>query len=138
MYEYLLGIDDVGLRNATRQSSIDFANSLPLLPYPLLLAIMAPVTITYTSHPAPSQPINQAIKSLKDQLPLRNLHWKPTTRTSLRTIQELNVELVELGDVPTGGRGALGSVLEQPLVNLCVVVCEVGYTRLSLRKVADE
>ena len=110
----------------------------PLLPYPLLLAIMAPVTITYTSHPAPSQPINQAIKSLKDQLPLRNLHWKPTTRTSLRTIQELDVELVELGDVPTGGRSALGSVIEQPLVNLCVVVCEVGHTRRSLRKVADE
>jgi len=87
---------------------------------------MAPVTITYTSNPAPSKLMNQAIKSLKDQLPLRNLHWKPTTRTSLRTIQELNVELVELGDVPTGGRSALGSVLEQPLVNLCMVVCEVG------------
>jgi len=87
---------------------------------------MAPVTITYTSNPAPSKLINQAIKSLKDQLPLRNLHWKPTTRTSLRTIQELNVELVELGDVPTSGRSALGSVLEQPLVNLCMVVCEVG------------
>jgi len=87
---------------------------------------MAPVTITYTSHPAPSQPINQAIKALRDQLPLRNLHWKPTTRTSLRTIQELDVELVELGDVPTGGRSGLGSVLEQPLVNLCMVVCEVS------------
>lgn len=87
---------------------------------------MAPATITYTSHPAPSNPINQAIKSLRDQLPLRNLHWKPTTRTSLRTIQELDVELVELGDVPTGARSGLGSVLEQPMVNLCMVVCEAG------------
>jgi hypothetical protein len=96
---------------------------------------MAPVTITYTSHPAPSQPINQAIKSLRDQLPLRNLHWKPSTRTSLRTIQEIDVELVELGDVPTRGRSGLSSVLEQPLVNLCMVVCEVsaGYQSRGLR-----
>jgi hypothetical protein len=127
---------DSKMLRVNRQLTLRFHH--PLLPHLLLLAIMAPVTITYTSHPAPSQPINQAIKSLKDQLPLRNLHWKPTTRTSLRTIQELNVELVELGDVPTGGRSALGSVLEQPLVNLCVVVCEVGQLRRSSRKVADE
>jgi hypothetical protein len=107
-------------------ASIDFAVPDRLLhPLYLYYSAMAPVTITYTSHPAPSQPINQAIKALRDQLPLRNLHWKPTTRTSLRTIQELDVELVELGDVPTGGRSGLGSVLEQPLVNLCMVVCEV-------------
>jgi hypothetical protein len=127
LYEYLLGIDDdVGLQNATRQSSIDFAISPP-----------PPSVPTPTSHHGasyyhlylPSGPFT-AYQS-------RNLHWKPTTRTSLRTIQELDVELVELGDVPTGGRSALGSVLEQPLVNLCVVVCEVGHTRRSLRKVAD-
>jgi hypothetical protein len=107
-------------------ASIDFAFPDHLLhPLSTTISAMAPVTITYTSHPAPSQPINQAIKALRDQLPLRNLHWKPTTRTSLRTIQELDVELVELGDVPTGGRSGLGSVLEQPLVNLCMVVCEV-------------
>lgn len=87
---------------------------------------MAPITLTYTSHPAPSQHINAAVSGLRAQLPLRNLHWKPSTRTSLRTIQEVDVELVELGDVPTGARSGLGSVIEQPLVNLCLVVCEVS------------
>jgi hypothetical protein len=118
-------------------ASIDFVvyvQSPPICTSPSYIvtfthAIMAPVTITYTSHPAPSQPINQAIRSLRDQLPLRNLHWKPSTRTSLRTIQEIDVELVELGDVPTGGRNGLSSVLEQPLVNLCIVVCEVSTPR---------
>jgi hypothetical protein len=86
---------------------------------------MAPVTLTYTSHPAPSKHINAAISGLRAQLPLRNLHWKPSTRTSLRTILEVDVEMVELGDVPTGIRSGLGSVLEQPLVNMCLVVCEV-------------
>ncbi|KAK8845493.1 hypothetical protein IAR55_006206 [Kwoniella newhampshirensis] len=85
-----------------------------------------PVTVTYTLHPTSSQPspiLHSAIAGIRAHLPLRNLHWKSSSRTSLRTIQELDVELVELGEASTL-RDISGSVLEAPLVNLCLVVCE--------------
>nr|XP_031863557.1 uncharacterized protein CI109_000809 [Kwoniella shandongensis]KAA5530629.1 hypothetical protein CI109_000809 [Kwoniella shandongensis] len=85
-----------------------------------------PVTVTYTLHPSSSQPspiLHSAIAGIRAHLPLRNLHWKSSSRTSLRTIQELDVELVELGEASTL-RDISGSVLEAPLVNLCLVVCE--------------
>ncbi|WVQ80318.1 hypothetical protein IAT38_002423 [Cryptococcus sp. DSM 104549] len=88
-----------------------------------------PITITYTLHPSPSTPsstspiLQNAIAGIRAHLPLRNLHWKSSSRTSLRTIQEVDVELVELGEV-TGRREGAGGVLEMPLVNMCLVVCE--------------
>ncbi|OCF36173.1 hypothetical protein I316_02045 [Kwoniella heveanensis BCC8398] len=97
-----------------------------------------PVTITYTLHPTsssgpePSEPssttqqraLQNAIAGIRAHLPLRNLHWKSSTRTSLRTIQEVDVRLVELGEVSSVRDGVGSSVLEAPLVNLCLVVCE--------------
>ncbi|WRT63733.1 uncharacterized protein IL334_000656 [Kwoniella shivajii] len=96
-----------------------------------------PVTITYTLHPSPTpstsnstQVLQSAISGIKSHLPLRNLHWKSSTRTSIRTIQEVDIELVELGEINSvrdnlGGIGGNGSsVLDTPLVNLCLVVCE--------------
>ncbi|ORY22633.1 hypothetical protein BCR39DRAFT_551248 [Naematelia encephala] len=96
------------------------------------------VLITYTLHPSPSSPStpppSAQIRALQDtlhafalQFPLRNLHWKSPTRTALRTIQELDVRMVELGELGGGtgtGRDVGSSVLEAPLVNLCLVVCE--------------
>ena len=84
------------------------------------------VVVTYTFHPPTSSTLTSAIRGIKEQLPLRNLHWKPSTRTALRTIQELDVKLVELGDAGTLGREPNGSVLESPLVHLCLVTCEVS------------
>ncbi|WVF66156.1 hypothetical protein IAT40_000896 [Kwoniella sp. CBS 6097] len=96
-----------------------------------------PVTITYTLHPTsssssssgPSSTIQQralqnAIAGIRAHLPLRNLHWKSSTRTSLRTIQEVDVRLLELGEASTVRDGVGASLLEAPLVNLCLVVCE--------------
>jgi hypothetical protein len=84
------------------------------------------VLVTYTAHPTGSADVHHAISAINSQLPLRNLHWKPSNRTSLRTIQELDVRLVELGEAAGGAQGLGGSVLERPLVNLCLVVCEVS------------
>ena len=94
-------------------------------------AVMPPrsILVTYTLHPSSTpgsiHPIQAALKGIQSQLPLRNLHWKSSTRTSLRTIQEVDVSLVELGEVGSISKEIGGSVLEWPLVNLCLVVCEV-------------
>ena len=89
------------------------------------------VLVTYTLHPSPPpdhfHPIHAALKGIRAQLPLRNLHWKSSSRTALRTIQEVEVTLLELGEVRSVSKEVGGSVLEWPLVNLCLVVCEVGY-----------
>nr|XP_019014675.1 uncharacterized protein I206_00759 [Kwoniella pini CBS 10737]OCF53456.1 hypothetical protein I206_00759 [Kwoniella pini CBS 10737] len=98
-----------------------------------------PVTITYTLHPSYTSPsssnqtnqiLNLAIQGIKQHLPLRNLHWKSSTRTSLRTIQEIDIELIELGEISSTTNnnkfnlGNESSILDNPLVNLCLVVCE--------------
>ncbi len=87
------------------------------------------VLVTYTLHPSPTpgpvQPIQAALNGIRAQFPLRNLHWKSSSRTALRTIQEVDVTLLELGEVGSVSKEVSGSILEWPLVNLCLVVCEV-------------
>ncbi|KIR55035.1 hypothetical protein I315_02272 [Cryptococcus gattii Ru294] len=92
---------------------------------------MPPTTITYTLHPTPSHAsssssvLHNAVAGIKAHLPLRNLHWKSSSRTSLRTIQEIDIDLVDLGEA-TSLRDKNTSVLDSPLVNMCLVVCEDG------------
>ncbi|KAK4686207.1 trafficking protein particle complex subunit 10, partial [Tremellales sp. Uapishka_1] len=73
------------------------------------------VLVTYTFYPSGSHDLHHAVSGINAQLPLRNLHWKSQTRTSLRTIQELEVRLLELGDVPPNKDHVAGSVLVAPL-----------------------
>ena len=69
----------------------------------------------------------QLQNGLSFQLPLRNLHWKPVSRPSIRTIQELEVELVALDSVRDELTSQVPStLLEKPLLNLYVVTCEVN------------
>ncbi|XAO26570.1 hypothetical protein I312_105407 [Cryptococcus bacillisporus CA1280] len=92
---------------------------------------MPPTTITYTLHPTPSHAsssssvLHNAVAGIKAHLPLRNLHWKSSSRTSLRTIQEIDIDIVDLGEA-TSLRDKNTSVLDSPLVNMCLVVCEDG------------
>ena len=65
--------------------------------------------------------------SLLAQLPLRNIHWKSSSHATLRTIHELDFNLVQLDSV----RDELTSqipvtILEKPLLNMYVVTCEVS------------
>ena len=87
------------------------------------------VLVTYTLHPSPtpgsSNPIQAALNGIRAQIPLRNLHWKSSSRTALRTIQEVSVTLLELGEAGSVSKEIAGSILDWPLVNLCLVVCEV-------------
>ena len=87
------------------------------------------VLVTYTLHPTPApgslNPIQAALNGIRAQFPLRNLHWKSSSRTALRTIQEVDVTLLELGEAGSFSKEIAGSILDWPLVNLCLVVCEV-------------
>ncbi|KAI0724064.1 trafficking protein particle complex subunit 10 [Cerioporus squamosus] len=86
------------------------------------------VTITY------SGPIiflstdhwKQIYASLASQLPLRNLHWKSTSRNALRSIQELDVKLVALETLREDQAASQvpQTVLDKPLLNLYVFICE--------------
>ena len=60
------------------------------------------------------------------QFPLKNLHWKPATRTSIRTIQSLDVSLLALEHVREEGASQIPvSILEKPLLNVYMLACEV-------------
>ena len=86
------------------------------------------ITVTYTLHPTTGpqrEHLLDALTGIQAQLPLRNLHWKPSTRTALRTIQEIDVRLVDLGEVGPP-REVGGSVMDGALVNICLVACDVG------------
>lgn len=87
-----------------------------------------PIVLTYTVHPTQGpqrEYLTDALTGMQAQLPLRNLHWKSPTRTALRTIQEVDVQLMELGEVGPP-REVGGSVLEGALVNLCFIACDVS------------
>jgi hypothetical protein len=101
------------------------------------------VTLTYTrdlsmstqrvvvTYSAPQSFISsdqwvQLHDALSAQLPLRNIHWKPQTRPSIRTVQELEVQLVPLNTVRDESTSQVPySLLEKPLLNIFVVTCEV-------------
>ena len=98
------------------------------------------VVVTY-SAPQPflsSDQWKQIYSALLEQLPLRNIHWKPQTRPSIRTIQELEVQLVPLDTVRDEHTSQVPySLLERPLVNIYVVTCEVKlrhWVRLIVHK----
>lgn len=96
------------------------------------------VIVTY-SAPQPflsSDQWTQLHGALSAQLPLRNIHWKPQTRPSIRTIQELDVQLVPLNSVRDENTSQVPySLLEKPLLNVYVVLCEV---KLDFRRFLRE
>jgi len=91
------------------------------------------VLVTYTAPPLfqSSESWKRIREALVSQLPLRNIHWKPASRPSIRTIQELYITLNPLDTT----RDELVSqvpvtVLEKPLLNIYIVTCEVGRNHL--------
>ncbi|KAG9041581.1 hypothetical protein FS837_012056 [Tulasnella sp. UAMH 9824] len=74
--------------------------------------------------------------SLKERLPLRNLHWRSVSRPSVRSVQELDVELVSLESVRDEPSSQIPTtLLERPLLNIYFVTCEDADTyKTSVRK----
>jgi len=87
------------------------------------------VVVTYSAPQSflSSDQWQQLHAAFTAQLPLRNIHWKPQTRPSIRTIQELQVQLVPLNTVRDENTSQVPySLLERPLLNIYVVTCEVN------------
>lgn len=84
--------------------------------------------VTYTT--APTFLLTGAWKQiqavLKAQFPLRNIHWKPPSRSSVLTIQELDVKFVPFESVRDEHASQIPTtLLEKPLLHIYVVTCEV-------------
>ncbi|KAF7322882.1 hypothetical protein HMN09_00067600 [Mycena chlorophos] len=80
--------------------------------------------------------------ALLAQLPLRNIHWKSANRTSLRTIQELNIALVPLESLRDEHTSQVpATLLEKPFLNIYIVTCDdsdlEGYKNTIKRQVKD-
>lgn len=72
--------------------------------------------------------------ALDAHLPLRNLHWRSPTRTSIRTIQELDIDLINLEAIRDEGASQIPtSLLDRPFMNLFIFACEVGHLKSTLR-----
>ncbi|KAG9035765.1 hypothetical protein FRB95_010533 [Tulasnella sp. JGI-2019a] len=66
-----------------------------------------------------------ALASLKERLPLRNLHWKSSARPAIRTVQELDVTLLLLDSVRDEPASQIPvTLLEKPLLNIFFFSCE--------------
>lgn len=75
----------------------------------------------------------QIWSGLSAQFPLRNLHWKPASRTSIRTIQSLDINLLALESVKDESASQIPtSLLDRPLINVYVLICEVCSVLLVL------
>ncbi|KAK0503134.1 hypothetical protein EDD18DRAFT_1136499 [Armillaria luteobubalina] len=88
---------------------------------------MTSVLVSYSGSPffLASPSWTQIQHAFNSQLPLRNIHWKSSSRTSLRTIQELNVTLVNLDSIRDEHTSQVPiNLLEKPLLNIYVVNCE--------------
>lgn len=77
--------------------------------------------------------------ALDAHLPLRNLHWRSPTRTSIRTIQELDIDLINLEAIRDEGASQIPtSLLDRPFMNLFIFACEVGRLKSTLRNATSQ
>lgn len=98
----------------------------------VLVSYSAPQTILSSTK------WQQVRAALTAQLPLRNIHWKSASRTSIRTIQELDVSLVPLDTLRDEHTQIPVTLLEKPLLHIYVVVCQVRIEEaLSARPFTD-
>ncbi|KAK2460622.1 hypothetical protein APHAL10511_007092 [Amanita phalloides] len=85
------------------------------------------VLATYSAPPAflASGSWKQIHTSLLAQLPLRNIHWRSSSYSVLRTIQELEFTLVPIDAVRDESTSQIPvTVLEKPLLNIYIITCE--------------
>ncbi|KDQ16168.1 hypothetical protein BOTBODRAFT_65084 [Botryobasidium botryosum FD-172 SS1] len=78
--------------------------------------------------------------ALKRNLPLRNVHWKPASRPSIRTVQELSIDLVPFDSIREEQFSQIPTTLvEKPLLNIYMATCEDNetYKVLVRRQIKD-
>lgn len=84
--------------------------------------------VSYSATPGflSSPTWTQIQQAFRAQFPLRNIHWKSTSRVSLVTIQELDVKLVALDSIREESVSQIPvNLLEKPLLNVYFVLCDV-------------
>ncbi|KAG6845701.1 hypothetical protein H0H87_004962 [Tephrocybe sp. NHM501043] len=101
------------------------------------------VLVSFSAAPSivASPKWQQVQTALRAQLPLRNIHWKPASHSSIRTIQELDVDLVPL-DTPRDEHTQIPvTILEKPLLNIYVIVLQntdvEGYRATVKKQIKD-
>ncbi|KAI8998488.1 trafficking protein particle complex subunit 10 [Trametes punicea] len=101
----------------------------------VVVTYAAPLVFLSTDH------WKQIYASLVSQLPLRNLHWKSPSRPTIRTIQELDVKLTPLETLRDDQTASQvpQSVLEKPLLNIYVFICEdsEAYKATTRKQIKD-
>ncbi|KAF9466293.1 trafficking protein particle complex subunit 10 [Collybia nuda] len=101
----------------------------------VLVSYSAPQTILSSAK------WQQVRAALTAQLPLRNIHWKSASRTTIRTIQELDVSLVPLDTIRDEHTQIPVTLLEKPLLNIYIVVCQntdiEGYRTTVKKQIRD-
>lgn len=105
-------------------------------------ATRRPLQVSYGSTPGLTSHLPLLLSTISPYLPLRNLHWKSASRTSLRTILEVPVEFVRIeelrkvpGQATLGPRASwiypkdveIGSLLRGPVVNVFFADCSVSH-----------
>ncbi|THH29639.1 hypothetical protein EUX98_g4553 [Antrodiella citrinella] len=79
----------------------------------------------FFGYPEATEHWKQVYVALLSQLPLRNLHWKSSLRPNIRTIQELKVNVIQAETKRDEHTSQIPqSVLEKPLLNAYIVVCD--------------
>ncbi|KAI0327179.1 hypothetical protein GY45DRAFT_1328000 [Cubamyces sp. BRFM 1775] len=101
----------------------------------VVVTYAAPLVFLSTDH------WKQIHASLVSQLPLRNLHWKSSSRPTIRTIQELDFKFVPLETLREDQTASQipQSVLEKPLLNIYVFICEdsESYKATTRKQIKD-
>ncbi|KAI0665103.1 trafficking protein particle complex subunit 10 [Cubamyces menziesii] len=101
----------------------------------VVVTYAAPLVFLSTDH------WKQIHASLVSQLPLRNLHWKSSSRPTIRTIQELDIRFVPLETLREDQTASQipQSVLEKPLLNIYVFICEdsESYKATTRKQIKD-
>jgi len=86
---------------------------------------MAKVTLCGTPSLVEGDQWTTLASALEECLPLRSLHWKSSSRPSIRTIQELNITLLPQKSFRSDPAPRV-MILDNPLLNIYVVSCDVS------------
>ncbi|TFK54963.1 hypothetical protein OE88DRAFT_1732249 [Heliocybe sulcata] len=100
----------------------------------VLVTYAAPSTFLSSDH------WKQFQSAFLAQLPLQNIHWKSSSRPSIRTIQQVNIKLVPIDSVRDEQTTQIPlTVIERPLLNLYIVVCEdnEAYKNVVRKQIKD-
>ncbi|KAJ8522932.1 hypothetical protein ONZ45_g562 [Pleurotus djamor] len=109
---------DAGFRIGLKEGEYDVEVALLTLSERVLVSFQAQPTLLASEY------WTQILASINSQLPLRNLHWKSSSRP-IKTIQELFVHVVHLDAVQDEHASQVPTtLLERPLLNIYVVACE--------------